>query len=233
MSNANSRQHPNECKAIQREAANYLDRFCTAGRAREIGRHLSGCLPCTQYLDSLIHLRRGVRALPPRTVPVNLAVSLRVAASRHHARRASRVRWWHRLQMWTINSWRPMAVPMAGGFATACVLFATILPMLSSPVLANDDAPVAWYQSAELSDLGPFGLPADHLTLDLILDEQGRMVDYSVPDSESVLMRDAELRRTVENNLLFMRFKPAEFFGHRTTAKLRITIRRSQLNVKG
>jgi hypothetical protein len=46
-------------------------------------------------------------------------------------------------------------------------------------------------------------------------------------------MRDAELRRTVENNLLFMRFKPAEFFGHRTTAKLRITIRRSQLEVKG
>jgi hypothetical protein len=233
MSNANSRRHPNECKAIQREAANYLDRFCTADRAREIGRHLSECLPCTQYLDSLIHLRRGVRALPSRTVPVNLAVSLRVAASRHHARRASRVRWWHRLQMWTINSWRPMAMPMAGGFATACVLFATILPMLSSPVLANDDAPAAWYQSAELSDLGPFGLPADHLTLDLTLDEQGRMIDYSVPDSESVLMRDAELRRTVENNLLFMRFKPAEFFGHRTTAKLRITIRRSQLDVKG
>ncbi len=233
MSTANSRQHPTECKAIQREAVDYLDRLCTAARAREISRHLSGCSACTQHLDSMIHLRRGVRALPPRPVPTNLAVSLRVAASRQHSRRASQLRWRDRLRLWTVNSWRPIAVPMVGGFATACMLFATILPTLSSPVLANDDAPAAWYQSAELSDLGPFGLPADHLTLDLILDEQGRMIDYSVPDSESVLMSDVELRRTVENNLLFMRFKPAEFFGQRTTGKLRITIRRSQLEVKG
>jgi hypothetical protein len=233
MSNANSHQHSIECKAIQREAADYLDRLCTAARAREIGRHLSGCPACSQHLDNMIHLRRSVRALPPRPVPTNLAVSLRVAASRHHARKASHLRWRDRLRLWSVNSWRPIAVPMVGGFATACMLFATILPTLSSPVLANDDAPAAWYQSAELSDLGPFGLPADHLTLDLILDEQGRMIDYSVPDSETVLMSDVELRRTVENNLLFMRFKPAEFFGQRTTGKLRITIRRSQLEVKG
>lgn len=233
MSNANSRQPPLECKSMQRDAVDYLDRLCTAGRAREIGRHLSGCSACTQHLDSMIHLRRSVRALPPRPVPTNLAVSLRVTASRHHARRASHLRWRDRLRLWSVNSWRPIAMPMVGGFATACLLFATILPTLSSPVLANDDAPAAWYQSAELSDLGPFGLPADHLTLDLILDQQGRMVDYSIPESENVLMTDLELRRTIENNLLFMRFKPAEFFGQRTSGKLRITIRRSQLEVKG
>lgn len=233
MSNANSRHCPTECKQIRHEAVDYLDRLCTAARAREIGRHLSNCPACTQHLDSMIHLRRSVRSLPVRSVPANLAVSLRVAASRHHSRRASRLHWRDRLRLWVMNSWRPIAVPMVGGFATACILFATILPTLSTPVLANDDAPAAWYQSAELRDLGPFGMPADHLTLDLVLDEQGRMIDYSIPDSESVLMSDLELRRTVENSLLFMRFKPAEFFGQRTSGKLRITIRRSQLEVKG
>jgi len=222
-----------ECKAVRSHSAEYLDRTCTEANAREIARHLSTCPQCTAHLGELAHLRRTVHSLPQRAVPVNLAVSLRVAASKHYAQRAARLRWRDRLYLWNTNIWRPIALPMCGGLATAFVLFAVLLPTLAPPVLANDDPPPSWYQSAELSDLGPFGVRTDHVTLDLIVDDQGRMLDYSIPASETALLHDVKLRRNIENNLLFMRFKPAEFFGQRTSGKLRITIRRSQVEVKG
>lgn len=233
MKSRNQNEIRNECKATQALSSEYIDRTCTEANAREIARHLSACPACTDELDEMVHLRRTVHTLPRRAVPVNLAISLRVAASKQYAQRAARLRWKDRLYLWNANIWRPMALPMCGGLATAFVLFAVLLPTLAPPVLANDDPPPSWYQSAEFSDMGPFGLRTDHVTLDLILDDQGRMVDYSIPDSETVLLHDLKLRRNIENNLLFMRFKPAEFFGQPTSGKLRITIRRSQVDVRG
>ena len=233
MKSRNQKEIQKECNATQTHTTEYLDRTCTEANAREIARHLNTCPDCMSQLGERVHLRRSVHALPQRSVPVNLAVSLRVAASKHYAQRAARLRWSDRLFLWNANIWRPIALPMCGGLATAFVLFAVLLPTLAPPVLAHDDPPPSWYQGAELSDIGPFGLRTDHITLDLILDEHGRMVDYSVPDSETALLQDVKLRRNLENNLLFMRFKPAEFFGQRTSGKLRITIRRSQVEVKG
>ena len=233
MKNSNSNEIQKECQATRAHSTEYLDRTCTEANARQFARHLDTCSACTAHLDEAAHLRRSVHALPQRAVPVNLAISLRIAASKQYAHRAARLRWKDRLYLWNTNIWRPMAIPMCGGLATAFVLFAVLLPTLAPPVLANDDPPPSWYQSAEFSDMGPFGLRTDHVTLDLILDDQGRMVDYSIPDSETVLLQDPKLRRNIENNLLFMRFKPAEFFGQPTSGKLRITIRRSQVEVKG
>lgn len=233
MNSGHDQQNSSECREILAASTDYLDRRCTEARAGQIGRHLADCGYCSARVDEMLQQRRAVHALPRRPVPVNLAISLRVIASKQYAQRASRQRWKERLQLWTANTWRPVALPMVGGLVTACLLFAVLLPTLTPPVLASNDAPPSWYQSAELSDLGPFGLRADHITLDLILDEQGRMIDYSIPASEKILFEDLKLRRNVENNLLFMRFKPAEFFGQPTAGKLRITIRRSQLDVKG
>ncbi|MCX6607982.1 MAG: zf-HC2 domain-containing protein, partial [Acidobacteria bacterium] len=193
MKSRNQNEIRNECKATQALSSEYIDRTCTEANAREIARHLSACPACTDELDEMVHLRRTVHTLPRRAVPVNLAISLRVAASKQYAQRAARLRWKDRLYLWNTNIWRPMALPMCGGLATAFVLFAVLLPTLAPPVLANDDPPPSWYQSAEFSDMGPFGLRTDHVTLDLILDDQGRMVDYSIPDSETVLLHDQKL----------------------------------------
>lgn len=221
------------CRSVLDASADYLDRRCTEFRSREIQRHLDGCAECAARMEELAQLRRSVRSLPSRTVPANVAVGLRVVASREHARRAGLPSWGNRLLFWMSNRWRPLGLPMAGGLASACVLFATMMPTFAKPVSLPNDQPPAWYRQAELSDMGPFGVCMDHLTLDVDLDQTGRMVDYRIPDTETLLLQDLELRRQIENNLLFMQFKPAAFFGQPTAGKIRINIRRSQLDVKG
>lgn len=222
-----------ECRSIIAASADYLDCLYTEARSREIKRHLESCSACQTHIEEMVHLRRSVRALPKRQVPTHLAISLRITASKVVARRVSRIRWDDRFKLWSSNVWRPFALPMAGGLASACILFSAMMPSFARPAAQMHDAPPQWYQSAELSDLGPFGVHTDELMLDIRLDQQGRMIDYSIPASETVLLRDVQLRRNIENNLLFMRFKPAAFFGQPTMGKLRITIRRSQVDVKG
>jgi hypothetical protein len=183
-----------------------------------------------------------VRGLPNRAVPVQLAVNLRVAASKERARRAAyrdfsaRMETWKRqARLWTNNMWKPIAVPMAGGLASALILFSALMPTLAFPlpVRAADDVPTGWYQTAELSDLGPFGLSGEELTIDLRVDAAGSVIDYEVAPGDTHLLRDHALRTALENSLLFMKFKPANFFGQPTQGTIRLTIRRSHIDVKG
>ena len=71
-----------------------------------------------------------MHGLKVRQVPVNVAVNLRVLASKELARRSSRVNFATRLDGWSNqvrlflnNLWRPVAIPTAGGLISACFLF--------------------------------------------------------------------------------------------------------------
>jgi len=49
--------------------------------------HKAACGSCADFASMTEHQRRVVHSLPPRAVPVNLAVGLRVLASKEIARR--------------------------------------------------------------------------------------------------------------------------------------------------
>lgn len=228
------------CSSIRQQSSDFLDCRCTKEQAAEVHRHLTSCPNCAARMDELMRQRKILRQLSPRMVPADLAVSLRVVASKEASRRRLRRDWRSRLELasqrarlFFDNLMRPLAVPAMGGVATALVLFATISSIYPRIVQANDDVPTALYQSAELSSLGPFGMLTDGITIEVSLDGQGRVISYSVPDSERALLQNGDFRRSLENNLLFMRFKPANFFGMPTQAKVKMTIRHSQLEVKG
>ena len=71
-------------------------------------------------------------------------------------------------------------------------------------------------------------------SLDVRIDASGRVVDYTVPAGVSgQWLKDPALRKAVENSLLFMTFRPASFFGQPAADTLRITLRRSHIEVKG
>jgi hypothetical protein len=61
---------------------------------------------------------------------------------------------------------------------------------------------------------------------------QGRSLDYSIPVDMTPGVTK-ELRKSIENTLLCTQFTPATMFGLPKAGKLRITLRRNQVDVAG
>ncbi len=203
-----------------------------------LNEHMRRCSRCSDFAVRSQHQRRALRSLPTRHVPVHLAVNLRVMASKELARRAVRMdlatrmdAWRGKMGLWLNNLWQPLAIPAAGGLASAFLLFAVLIPAFAPQGPATADVPTALYQSAEVYGLSPFGGNFDDVTLDVRVDMNGRVIDYAVPAGHA--LKNPELRKAVENSLLFMSFKPASFFGQPASDTIRITLRRSRIEVKG
>jgi hypothetical protein len=75
-------------------------------------------------------------------------------------------------------------------------------------------------------------LAEDDVVVDLLIDGQGRIIDYRVPHGQD-WMKNAQVRRSIENALLFAHFTPGTTFGQPASARIRLTFRRSQIEVKG
>ncbi|HEU0122357.1 MAG TPA: hypothetical protein VFQ91_17640 [Bryobacteraceae bacterium] len=232
---------PVDCQTFEFWAEDLSDARLDHGFRESLSAHVANCPQCSDFALRSGHQRRTVHGLPARPVPVNLAVNLRVLASKERARRATRVDWATRLdiwqakaQLWLDNLWRPLAIPTAGGIVSACFLFCALMPTFALQSHASADVPAGWYQSAEVYGLSPFGGNFDNVTIDVRIDSSGRVVDYAVPAGDTdVWSKDPEMRRAVENSLLFMSFKPASFFGQPASDTIRITLRRSHIEVKG
>lgn len=232
---------PVDCSTFEYWCEDLNDPRVDAAFREELAAHKSKCPRCSDYALRSQHQRRALHGLPVRQVPVNLAVNLRVMASKEKARRAARVDIATRVEMWRgrarllmNNLWRPLAIPTAGGLASACILFSALMPTFALQGPATADVPTAWYQSAEVYGLSPFGGNFDNVTLDVRIDTSGRVVDYAVPmGDKGIWLKDPEMKKAVENSLLFMSFKPASFFGQPASDTIRITLRRSHIEVKG
>jgi hypothetical protein len=232
---------PIDCQTFQYWSEDLSDARLEPKFREELTRHQAQCAACSDYALRSQHQRRALRGLQVRPVPVNLAVNLRVMASKEVARRSSRVNLATRMDMWRgkiglflDNLWRPLAIPTAGGLASACFLFAALMPTFAVQGPATADVPTAWYQSAEVYGLSPFGVNFDDVTLDVRIDTSGRVVDYAIPTGDKgAWLKNPEMKKAVENSLLFMSFKPASFFGQPASDTIRITLRRSQIEVKG
>jgi hypothetical protein len=175
------------------------------------------------------------------TPPKHLLVSLRILASRESARRqlgeglrSPLVRWAVRTRLQAQALMRPLALPMARGLLSAVILFGLVVPNFFAPSRATHNADVPTILSTEPSfvGMGPFGFGGDEVVVDLIVDSQGRFVDYSLPTGQS-WVKDPEAKRSVENALLFTRFSPGTTFGQPALSRIRITLRRSYIDVRG
>jgi hypothetical protein len=68
--------------------------------------------------------------------------------------------------------------------------------------------------------------------VDVWVDEQGRMFDYAIVAGAGVLA-NSQMRRRLENMLLFTQFTPATEFGRPTSAKVRLRFGSSRVDVRG
>ncbi len=232
------------CHAVSLLAPLFFEGLLLEGERRVVEEHLGHCATCAKEVRELRNLKESLRSISVRKPPAALRTQLRVVASREIARRQANVSW---KSMW--NTWqsgvrlqlqilmRPLAIPTAGGFLSALVLFASLPLGMLSPVLADSrgsriDVPTQLYTEASVKSTSPVSFGDDDVVVELTIDDQGRILDYKIADSPQIL-KTPELRRTIEHNLLFTQFTPATTFGQPMSGKIRISFRNSKIDVKG
>ena len=229
------------CQSVEKLLSAYRDGYLPESEKRELQSHLAGCRQCAQLEQQLDHLRTVLRGLPALTPPRDLSMSLRVMASyaRIHPHWRTRIDrslklWSDRAQLWMDNLMRPLALPFLGGLVSAVVLFSMLTPRFASQQNpAIKDVPTALYTAATVKSMAPFGLSDEEILVEVTIDEQGRMADYSIPRGQATVLKDPQLRRSIETTLLFARFTPATSFGQPRYGKIRISFHRSRIDVTG
>jgi hypothetical protein len=193
----------------------------------------------TNHIDSEDReLRQVLKALPQRRPSADLTMRLRVLASRESTRRQGRVTWqklartWlSDFQVWADNLMRPLAIPTAGGFLSALLLFGVLAPQLGTRiVLVADDVPTGLYTTASIQSFKPLGFNDVSILVEVTIDDMGRVVDYSIPNAQAA---DRDLHRSIENYLLFTQFTPVRNFGQPVKGKVRISFQSSSIEVRG
>jgi hypothetical protein len=227
-----------KCQHAAKYLSAYVDGQLGAAERQAVALHLAGCPDCSSGAEKLLQLRRSLRSLPKPVPPVDLGFRLRVLASRERARLAGRAtlanaiaRWWSHVNVWLDNLMYPMALPVAGGLASALMLFAVLATGVVPPQpMDGDDVPTPLYTGASIRSTGPMDFTDADIEVELLVDGQGKIVDYTLPQS---VMDNHALRRAVEKNLLTTRFNPATAFGLPTPGRVKVSFRKSHIEVKG
>jgi hypothetical protein len=232
------------CGTAAEHVSAFLDGILPVAEQRQMDTHLDGCENCSLRLVQMRQLRSTLRRMPVRVAPSSLSTRLRVAASREAVRQKARASFpamwadWHTtFRLWSQNLMRPLAIPTAGGFLSAVVLFCLlplgmISPSLALSVATITDVPTALYTDATVKSTSPIGFNDEDIVVELVIDDQGRILSYSIPDCPHML-KSPGLRRNIENSLLFTQFQPATTFGQPMSGKLRLSYRNSSIIVKG
>jgi len=221
------------CRTVRSKLLADLDRLAPEEERQAVAAHLRGCRSCSEEGAERERIRAAMRALPRMAPPPELAVRLRVMASQEKARRATP--WLRRLatnvQLAFDGMMRPMAVPLAGGFGAALLLFALLVPSFAW-VPSAQDVPFGLSTEPTVKSMAPIGFGDGEAVVDVTIDDQGHLVDYDfVRDRGDV---NQSFRRSVANALLFTVFTPRiTAFGQRVGGKLRLTFRSSSVDVKG
>jgi len=182
----------------------------------------------------------SLRSLSVKVPPEELRTSLRVMASRDRQRRLE-----HRNLAAIWNTWREntqlfldnvvwsLALPFAGGVFSTVVLFSMFV-VPAYPLLSNSigDVPTVLNTPVSVKSMAPFSVGDTDVVVDVTVDEQGRMLDYAIVAGASVLA-NPQMRRRLENALVFSNFTPATTFGQPMISKMRLWFHSSRIDVRG
>jgi hypothetical protein len=182
-------------------------------------------------------IRLTLKSLPSRPVPEDVQLRVRVIASREASRRRTIpegkfAALWYHLNQWMSDLMRPVAIPTAGGFVSALLLFGVLSPSLfvRAAVTSTADTPTVLYMEPSVKSSLPLEFDGEAMLVEVALDEEGRLIEYSLPSGDA---STAQARRSVENHLLTMVFNPAIVFGQPTASKLKIWLRSNRIDIRG
>ena len=239
-----------KCNTVQTKLAGYLD-DAMAGGARvaervQIRQHLEACSICREELERFRKLSVVLSRVPRNIPPADLAVRIKVAAAQaQHSQdwpsRLRRIK--DRAEILLDNVFRPLTVPATGGFFSAILVFVLVLQMIvpgttvravqndvalnlmrPAELISLSDYPQSW--APEQQDL-ELSLPHG-LLIDVTVDSHGQMTGYQILSGPT----NPELRRHLDQMLLFSRFSPMLSFG-RPAAGGHVVLSLSAVRVRG
>jgi hypothetical protein len=239
-----------KCEKVQSRLGGYLDdALANAPRPeerQEIRRHLEACEACREELQHYRKLSVLLSRVPRAVPPSDLAVRIKIAASKANESLNWGQRWQRikdRAEILVDNVFRPLTLPATGGLFSAIVIFVFVLHMILPGVTVQadpNDIPTSLLRPAELVTLSdypesaipevqhPDVEPQNDLLVDVTVDAQGQMSNYEIiagPDSPA-------LRHHLDQMLLFSRFRPMMSFG-RPTAGGHVVLSFSAVHVRG
>lgn len=229
------------CREIGRHLPGYLDGAVSAEKHAGVRAHLNGCSSCRADLESYRRLARVLADASAVAPPSDLAMRIRVQASRIQSRHENAHPLRSRAWVYFENILRPLAVPATGGVLTAAFVFVFVVQSLIVGIpmgkIAND-LPTDLIQPARLESLAPFPVPGivspsnyssvGVLTVEATLNAEGQVAGYKILSGPN----DPEIRRQIDQVLIFSRFRPELNFG-RPTAGGRVVVNFSEIRVRG
>ncbi len=230
-----------DCQQVKLTLSAFQDGRVLDEDRRLIQEHLARCPGCAERLAQLEMVRQSLRAMPQRPMPSHLVFALRSLASREAARR----RYYaglrgavkalaERASLWANNLMRPVALPAAGGLVSAVFLFTLVLTNFQGIERRHaNDVPLAVVTAPTVRSV-LFDLSDDsEVTLDIFVDEQGRVLDFVIPKSYGSIATE-DMRRRLAATLLMTSFNPATAFGQPVSGWVRVKFRgRSEIDVRG
>jgi hypothetical protein len=239
-----------KCNTVRTKLAGYLDDAITGGARVEervqISQHLGACCVCREELEKFRKLSVILSRVPKNVPPADLAVRIKVAAAQaqHSQDWPSRLQLMKdRAEILLDNVFRPLSVPATGGFFSAILVFVLVLQMIvpgTTVRAVQNDVALNLMRPAELVTLSDYPqswapeqqdveLSLPHgLLVDVTVDSHGQMTDYQILSGPT----SQELRRHLDQMLLFSRFSPMLSFG-RPTAGGHVVLSFSAVRVRG
>ena len=224
------------CQTVLNSLSEFLDHRLSCDERARVSVHLAECRECTAHLRDLSELRNGLKNVPRTAVPERLRTQLQVLASHERARwNATKTlplamhTWAVNIELAIDNLMRPLALPLAGGLASALLLFGLLVPTLGFQPSVLNDVPTGFYTAATLVEVAPPGISNDEAVVELYVDAKGQATDYSVQQGEVSPAMQADLTRM----MFFSRFTPATWFGQPTNGKVLVSFRRIKYVVRG
>jgi hypothetical protein len=239
-----------KCATVKSNLAGYLDDAIVSAASPmqrvQIRKHLEACADCREELQRYRKLSQLMASAPRSVPPADLAIRIKVAAAQMRPamtwkQRVASMR--DRMELLSENVFRPLTVPATGGFFSAILVFVVMLHMMVPGIsvqAVQNDVPLNLMQPAELitlSDNPGSWAPEQHetelslphgLVVDVTVDQHGQMLDYQIlagPDSQ-------DMRRQLDQMLLFSRFRPMMSFG-RPAAGGHVILSFSAVHVRG
>jgi hypothetical protein len=207
----------NACGSMRAQFSDYLDGTLTGVAMQSIAGHLEICQECADEFGTWRDMQKSLANLGPAKAPPDLGLRIRVALSQQHARTPQNL-----LATWKVrwqNTVAPFLIQASAGLASAVVLLGTMAFLIGAfaapePAAARDEplgmaSSPRFLYSTVAGDAGTVSGKGNPVTVEVFVDEQGRVYDYDIVSGSS----DAETRGDLESVLLTSVFQPARTFG--------------------
>ncbi|HTW47048.1 MAG TPA: zf-HC2 domain-containing protein [Acidobacteriaceae bacterium] len=206
-----------DCSSVRAQFSDYLDGSLTGVAMQSVAGHLQGCQECAADFGLWRHSQQALANLEPVRPPADLALRIRVALSQEQARTAKNF-----LALWKVrweNTAAPFLLQASAGLASAIVLIGTLTFLIGAfaapePAAARDEplgmasSPHFLYSTVE-ADAGTVSGKGSPVTVEVFVDQQGRVYDYDIVSGPS----DPATRAQLESLLLTSVFLPATTYG--------------------